>query len=335
MDIIKLSGDRKEWLAMRRSGVGGSDVAAILGLSPWRSPVDVWLDKTGQTTDQEPNESMYWGTILEDIVAREYQERTGRKVRRVNSIIKHPSLPLLANIDRAVHDSGTMPVVNGEFRTDTILECKTAGPYAANEWGEPDTDEIPQHYLCQCIHYLGITGVQFCDVAVLIGGREFKKYRICRDEELIAAIQEECAKFWRDFVVANTPPPPRTAEETIKLFPKSNEIKKVSTTDIEKAVLAYRELQEEVKAKEEELSRLKDSICSYLCVADTLVDVTGKTLLTWKSSKSSQAVNYEAIANELFQTVGSDKAQELTKKFTFYKPGSRRFTIKKQKEDAE
>lgn len=93
---------RDAWLAARRSGIGGSDIAAICGLSPYQTPYDVWLDKLGQGEEVDPNSpGIYWGTVLEDVVAREYAQRTGAKVQRVNTMMRHPEADFaLAKINR-------------------------------------------------------------------------------------------------------------------------------------------------------------------------------------------------------------------------------------------
>ena len=143
---------RAEWLAQRRTGIGGSDVAAILGLSKYRSPLDVYKDKIGETPDGEQSQAAYWGTKLEDVVAREFQERTGLKVQRVNRQLSREGW-MHANIDRAVVNhaiSGTVRI-QGEAKqaetgrlltTDAILECKTASSFIADQWGPSQEAEI-------------------------------------------------------------------------------------------------------------------------------------------------------------------------------------------------
>jgi len=107
---------RETWLEYRKQGIGGSDVAAIAGLNPWRSPMAVWLEKTGQIEPQKENEAMYWGAALEDIVAQEFSKRTGLKVHRKNFMLQHPEYPfMLANIDREILDPD---------KGRGILECK-------------------------------------------------------------------------------------------------------------------------------------------------------------------------------------------------------------------
>ncbi|HHW14817.1 MAG TPA: YqaJ viral recombinase family protein, partial [Firmicutes bacterium] len=136
---------REAWLAERRRGIGGSDAAAIAGLSKWRSPMAVWLEKTGQVEPEEPGEAALWGTKLEDVVARHFAEATGFKVQRCNAILQHPERPwMLANIDRYVLDPA---------RGRGLLEVKTT-----NAWNhDASEDKAPDHYLIQVHHYLAVT----------------------------------------------------------------------------------------------------------------------------------------------------------------------------------
>ena len=166
--------NRTDFLAARRTGIGGSDIGAILGLNHYRTPYDVFLDKT--VPDARPDtagEAAYWGTTLETVVAREYQRRTGRKVQRVNHLLRHPDHDFaIANIDRAIINpdiSGTVRWKDGRLTTDSLLECKTANSFTAADWGDTGTDSVPYSYLCQCQWYLGVTGCQTAELAVLIG----------------------------------------------------------------------------------------------------------------------------------------------------------------------
>lgn len=186
---------REEWLELRRRGIGGSDAAAIAGLNRWRSPVAVWLEKTGQVEPEEPGEAAYWGAKLEDIVAEEFAQRTGFKIRRRNAILAHPEYPfMIANVDRIIVD---------KEHGNGILECKTTSEYRKDEWAG---GKIPDEYMIQVQHYLAVTGYGYAYIAVLIGGNKFHYQRIERDDELIGYLIKIERDFWR-LVEENTPPP--------------------------------------------------------------------------------------------------------------------------------
>ena len=194
---------RREWLAVRKQGIGGSDAAAAVGLNPYQSQLELWMIKTGRFSEDSPDESetkpnidskMYWGQILEPIVAQHYTKVTGRKVRKVNAILQHADCDkswMLANIDYRVVGSDEVQ----------LLECKTAGEYGAKLW----KDGVPEYVACQVQHQLAVTGLQAADVCVLICGQQLKIYRIERDEELIAKLIELERLFWQ-YVQSNIPP---------------------------------------------------------------------------------------------------------------------------------
>ena len=129
--------ERSDWLEVRKTGIGGSDAAASVGLCPYKSQLELWLEKTGRDAGLEKpdstdtSEPVYWGTVLEPIVAGAYARKTGRKLRRIHAVLQHPSHPfMLANVDREIIGA---PGVQ-------ILECKTAGEHGAKLWrdGVPD-----------------------------------------------------------------------------------------------------------------------------------------------------------------------------------------------------
>ena len=154
---------KEQWLEFRKKGIGGSDASAIAGMNRWKSPIQIWMEKTGQIEPEEPGEAAYWGTVLEDVVAKEFSKRSGLKVQRRNAILQHPKHEfMLANIDRMITDPE---------RGKGILECKTAGEYKKSEWEE---GLIPEEYALQVHHYLMVTGLQFARIAVLIGGNKFE-----------------------------------------------------------------------------------------------------------------------------------------------------------------
>lgn len=185
--------DKLEWLKERQCGIGGSDVGAILGVSKYKTAFEVYLEKTEPITEVgEQSESAYFGDIFEDVVAKEFEKRTGKKVRRDRKHYKHKEYPfMVANIDRRVV---------GE---NAILECKIANQFLANDW---EGEEIPASYLLQVQHYLFVTEAELGYIAVLIGGQKFIWKQVQRDEELIEMIIEAENEFWK-MVEDKTPPP--------------------------------------------------------------------------------------------------------------------------------
>ena len=176
---------REEWLRYRKCGIGGSDVAAILGISKWNSAISLWLDKTNQTNEPvEENEAMQWGTIMEPIIRNRFAEVTGKTVVEVKAMLQHPQHPfMLADVDGLTTDDEGNPA---------ILEIKTASEYKRAEW----ENDIPSYYQTQVQHYLCVTGVQKAYVAVLIGGNSFKVYEVDADAEIQAMLIAVEKDFW-------------------------------------------------------------------------------------------------------------------------------------------
>lgn len=187
--------ERKTWLAERRKGIGSSDAPAVCNKSPWASPLAVYLDKTGQLPDTRENAAMHWGTLLEPLIMQEYEDETGRKLEKV-PLLRHPKRPwMVASLDRRV--------VGGE----RIVEGKTVGAFSTQGWGPAETDEVPDHVALQCQHQMEVSGINFCDVAALIGGQQFRIYHLERSDKVISVMLEIEEEFW-DRIQSKRPPEP-------------------------------------------------------------------------------------------------------------------------------
>lgn len=243
--------DKLEWLKERQCGIGGSDVGAILGVNKYKTPFEVYLEKTEPISEVgEQSESAYWGDQFEEVVAKEFEKRTGKKVRRDRKHYKHKDYPyMVANIDRKIV---------GE---NAILECKTANQFLANEWEE---DEIPASYLLQVQHYLFVTGAELGYIAVLIGGQKFIWKEVQRDEELIQMIIEAEKNFWK-MVQDKTPPAldgSSAAEKYLKEKYKDVEEGKSIELGFEykEKIKTYLEMKEQLKGFEIKVKELENQI---------------------------------------------------------------------------
>ena len=192
------SNDEAAWLKARTGGIGGSDVGAICGVSPFTSARQIYLNKTGQYPDSmQPNEAakerMHFGHILEPVVADEYAKRTGAKLITLEATMQHKEHPwALANIDRLIVDDAGNPI--------GILECKTTGEYNNDEW---EGGEILMSYIYQLNWYLWILGLERGAFACLVGGNKFNYYDVFRNDELLNDVIIPAAKsFWFDNVLA-------------------------------------------------------------------------------------------------------------------------------------
>lgn len=303
--------DKTEWLLARRKGIGGSDVAAILGLSRYRSPLDVYAEKTSEEPPEDkPSESAHFGTLLENVVAKEFADRTGMKVQRVNKMLRAGERDwMIANLDRAVvnpeiagnvrvQDEQRQAETNRMLTTDAILECKTASAFIADQWGESQEAEIvsgkvvtehkiPIYYETQVQWYMGITGAQVCYVAVLLGGQDFRIYAVNRDDDVIKALQEQCHEFWTEHVLKKVPPAPATQEEVQKLFTKDDGEMIEATNEVATDIGELRTLNEKIKQLEGEQKVVKDRICAALG-EKTGFTIAGEKACTFKYQQTNR-----------------------------------------------
>lgn len=298
---------REEWLQQRRAGVGGSDIAALLGLSPYKTPMQLWLDKTGRADDAQPDgdaaERMHFGQVLEQVVAQEYSQRTGAKVQRILSQLQHPECPIaLANIDRALVTPGSKarwdPVSRRVLGADGVLECKTAHAMALHsaEWGDAGTADVPQAYWMQVQWYLGITGLQRGDLAVLFGGQKFRTYTIAADTALFADLLTEADRWWRAHVVADVPPQPSTEDEARQLW-RSHVAGRDRIVDVlvADAVQQLAETKEQIRALEQEEQELRDTITCAFADAES-ISYMGRRLATWKANRAGAKTDWKSVA---------------------------------------
>lgn len=282
----------EQFLENRKKGIGGSDVAAILGFSPYKSPYQLWLDKTGRSEKKAQNESAHFGHLLEDVVAKEFSRRAGLKVQRVTQQLFLEDHPwALGNIDRAVINpeiSGNVRFKDGALTTDQLLECKTASEYMSKLFGEEGSDQVPDYYLTQCLWYLMITGCQIIHLAVLIGGNKFRMYRIERDEDLIQSIFEQVKSFWFNHVIADVPPDPTCFDDVLHRWSKHVVGKQVEANfeqiKLGEELVTVQNRQKADKAREDEI---KLKIVSTMQDAEMMIS-QGKTLFTYKEQSSTR-----------------------------------------------
>ena len=305
---------RTEWLDVRRQGIGSSDAAAAVGLSPYQSPLELWAQKTGkaqfpQPDPQDDSQPLYWGTLLEPIVAAHYTRRTGRRVRRVNAVLQHPEHPwMLANLDREV--LGTPEV--------QILECKTAGIHGARLW----KDGVPEYVQLQVMHQLAVTGKQAADVIVLIGGQELRIHRIERDAAVIERLIALEAAFWRN-VQEGTPPPAdgsASAERALQaLYPQDSgqTLDWTQDTEMGSTFSDLQAVRERLKAFELQESQLRQRLEERMGEASRAVFETGE--VTYRRIKDSVVLDTRRLLQEqpgLKEAYGQVRA------------GSRRFVLR-------
>lgn len=249
---------REEWLKIRKNTIGGSDAAAVVGLSRYSSPYSVWADKTGRLPDKEDSEAMRLGRDLEEYVAQRFCEAAGKKVRRENNILYGEKYPFAhADVDR---------VVVGE---KALLECKTTNTLDLKQFR---TGAFPEKYYVQCVHYLAVTGYERVYLAVLVFGRGFFTYCLERDEDEINALMAAEKDFVENYVKTDTAPPADGSEatsealaviygenlndETVDLFGREYLLKEY---------FALKETQDDIKKRMEEIKNTIKSDIKESC----------------------------------------------------------------------
>lgn len=307
---------RDEWLDVRKGGIGSSDAGAAVGLNPYQSQLELWMIKTGRDANLpkiDPNDEtspMYWGTLLESIVAAHYTKRTSNRVRRINAVLQHPDADkawMLANIDREVIGANNVQ----------ILECKTAGEFGSRLW----RDGVPEYVVCQVQHQLAVTGKAAADVCVLICGQEIRVHRIERNDVLIARLIELERQFWQ-YVETDTPPPAdgsESADIALRcLYPQDsgNSIDLVHDRDMSSAFADLVAVREEIVNREKLEAELKQKIQQRMGDASRAVFETGS--VSWKRSKDGNSVDTSKLLQE---------HPDLQEHYAITKPGNRRFLV--------
>ena len=271
----------QDFSADRSKYIGGSDIGAILGLSRFRSPLEVWMEKTGKETKRPDSLPLRFGAFAESFVASEYARSTGFELIHDESIYIHPQHSFMsAHIDRFVLEDGSPSPTR-------ILECKTANPFSSGDWGEVGSDEVPMSYLCQCIWYMAITNINKVDLAVLFGNSDFRIYEITRDLELETVILQKATAFWTEYVLKDIAPPVSSEQDCQTLFSKGDSTKSIEAKA--ETLLITQRLQllnSEIDVREEEISSIKQAIMNQMGEAESLL-YQGKTIATWKAPKPS------------------------------------------------
>ena len=296
-----------DWLELRRQGIGGSDASVVCGINRYKSPVELWMEKTDQMPSQEAGEAAYWGTQLEPFVRAEFTKRTGIEVIHTMQLLQSEEHPfMLANLDGIcdVPDVGKC-----------IFEAKTASAYKASEW----EDTIPDEYMLQVQHYMAVTGYAGTYIAVLIGGNTFKWKFVERDEELISMLIELESNFWHHVEELTVPPLDGStasakflADRFHDSIPKSH----ITLPDTAADLLAqYDEACEQLEIVTERKQKAENLLKEMM--GENEVGTTGDRIVTWKS------VSQERLDSKTLKA----EHPALYKKYA-NKSSYRRFTIK-------
>jgi len=270
-----------EQIEARRGRLGGSDAAAAAGVSPWKTPVQLWQEKCGLVPepDLSGREFVTWGILLEDVVAEEAARRLGVKAHRVNEtkVDKEHDF-MCANIDRRI------------VGAREGLAIKTTNAWMQQEWGESGTDEVPTMYLIEGVHGMRVMNYNAWNYAVLIGGNELRTFRIERREESERVLIELEERFM-EHVRTGTPPPPVNVDDVVRIHPKATGAVR-ATDEIMQRVVDYQNASAAEKAAKTEKEAAKFDVVAFMDDKSELLDV-GDPTITIATFREFERKGYE------------------------------------------
>lgn len=311
------AGERSAWLAARRKGITGTDVGAILGLNPWWNALDVYLDKTGEAMPRAANAAMWWGSYLEDGMARRYGELAGLKR---GELARGTAMALALRGQRRMHCYGsgaraTVLIVHAQHpflqgTPDALVpgssygvEFKTAGEHALDEWGEPGSDQVPVHYLVQCAFYMAVTGMERWKVAALLGAGarisgDVVLYHVERNRALEAEVVDAAVRFWREHVEKRIPPAIDGSGSwqayLAKKYARGTGVVLQATAKIAGLAQQYRDTQRERQALEADEMKLRNLLAAELKSADKAKGAFGT--VGWVRPGAKDVTDWQAVA---------------------------------------
>ena len=264
----------EEWLKIRTLGIGGSDAGIIAGCNPYRSIFELWQEKRGEIpVKEEESEVTYFGKILEDVVRKEFTQRTGLMVRKKNSILRSKEYPfMIADLD------GVVSEFDGTY---SIFEAKTAIEFKNTNW---KNGEVPGNYQLQLQHYMAVTGFQKAYIAVLVGGNKFYWTEVYRDEQLIKMLISIESHFWHCVKTGEEPDIDSSKATSLYLGEKYNHTKVGSVIDLDEQMLSAIEKYEQIKVELDSLTEQKQLIENQLksALAENEAGRVGDHIVKWK-----------------------------------------------------
>lgn len=266
---------REEWLKLRRDGIGASDVAAIVGLSPWAGPWHVWADKTG-ALETEETEPMLWGRLLEDAVIDEWSRREGRDVIFRSGLFRHVSEPwMMCTVDGLAVPRGATELAEVEAVVEVKLDSSRGWP-----------DGPPPHYLCQVQWQMAVLGVPEARIVVLHQGRRLDVHEVAADPDDQRALADAARRFWVNHVEAGVVPPVdgSTTQVAARVWAEDDG----ETVEVDADVVAeLARVREEIAALEARRDVLEGQLKASLGSA-AVGAVGGEPVVTWRTQTRRQ-----------------------------------------------
>lgn len=316
---------------MAKYKIGGSEIGAVLGLSKWVTPMDLYMRKLGLVDQPIETEPMSWGIASEHVVARRYQKETGYKLFPATDEGYDYKNPL-------VHPEYDWWTVTPDRKIITpedegLLEIKVIGERAGANFGDPPDGDVPEEYLCQCAWGMAVLNVEWAHLAVQTSNRSFRIYRINRDRELENQLRDAALAFINDHLITQVPPPLDGSESSRRWlnyrYPEDRgPILEPTDEDILGDIDFLRIAKKHINEWEAQEAFLENRIKALIGDAQGLQGEWGK--ITWRKTKESMKTDWLQAFNQLANFTSVDKAVEMqiVNQATTIRPGSRRFLAK-------
>lgn len=272
----------QEQIEIRRTGIGGSDIAAALGQSRWKSRLELYLEKIGEFQTKE-SEAMYWGTIHEPNIRQAYCDRERVSVETPELAFRHPSHEFL------------LYHADGVTSHDKVFEAKSSA--TTQGWGEPGSDDVPLEYLLQVQHGMYCTGYSEADIAVLFHGNKLEIYRVPADPELQEMMIDGAREFWQR-VIDRNPPEPTTLNDFRLAWKKTTGAVRVVDAATTNLCAKLANIKAQIDILETQKAQLEEAIKGVVRDADAIQSESGDVLAAWKFTKAGEKFNIDLFKEE-------------------------------------
>lgn len=291
----------EEQMLQRRLGIGGSDVAAILGRSQYKTAVEVYLDKLGISERKEMTENQRDGHIMEPVILNQYEEYTGKLLFRSPPTKFSELYPWMF---------GNLDAITGDC---VVVDAKYMNSFSKGKWGEPGTDAMPDDVFFQMVHYAIVYDASRVDVAVFFDRPKLFVYTYERNKLLEEKLINIEKKFWHDHVLARIPPPITVPDDARELWPRAtNDSIKIATDEAINAWNELRHVKETIKEAESKKKFLEAKILQCIEDNEILTDPSGFTLATWKN-QSSDRFNQTKFGKEFPELLAKFKEKSISR----------------------
>jgi len=317
----------------RNTGLGGTDISAVVGENQFKSSMDVYLEKRGLVDPTPENFRMKMGKMMEPVIAQEYMDRNKVDIYKPPFEIRDPKMPFFfGSPDGYVLPWKSLKTAkDGAWEAPEMLsinkglEIKRVGLQMQREFGQAGTDDLPSHIIIQVQWYAGITLIPVWDVAALLGDDNYREFVVEKDDELIGNLRDVGEKFWKDNILAGVPPTPdgtaRTREAIAKLYPENRGHFHPATAEDIKWAFILKDTRYQIANLEETKGVAENNLKLSIADGDGILLPDGNEKITWKKTKGRVKVDYKGLADQF------DPSEELIQRFTSITDGHKMFLV--------